>query len=383
MNSTTFFAKIREQYPTVTSFLTWLRSDEGGRIVVRDSQMTHDEPFVILHYDKLTSDMTKDHVGFFRSVIWDIREHRPVAMSPVRGLHLTKTETETETEVETFVVEDFVDGVMITMFHTGARWQLATRTQIGAQNHFYGTRAFADLFWESFACKGIRIEQLDTDVCYSWVLQHPEERIVVAPTYGIAQLWLVEQYRRKDDTLIAEPITLDARPVAHTDVHTVGEIHERVTAWSLRLKHQWQGVVARRVSDGARFKLRSDIYTVIRQLRGNQATRPYLWLERWSEGRLGTYLQIYPEEEHEAQAIVGAFKQCTQETHDYYMKVYRRHEMPLGAVPAKYRKILWDAHHAGKGAYFKDLCAFMNGQDTARKLWLVNFERRYGSGGAA
>lgn len=375
MNPTTFFKTLTATYPTADALLAWLRSDEGGRIVVRDKHVTADDPYVILHYDKESSDMTKAHVSVFRSVIWDIHINRPVAMGPVRGLHLEAADAATDT----FLVEDFVDGVMVNLFHTGARWQVATRTQLGAQNHFYGGRSFADLFWETFARKGLHLDQLDPRVCYSWVLQHPDERIVVAPNYGIPQLWLVEQYRREDGALVPEPVTLAARVAAHGDVRTVAEIRERVAALNIRHKHQCQGLVARRVSDGARFKIRCEAYDAARQLRGNQAKRPYLWLERWSEGRLGDYLRIYPEEAHDANATIGAFKQCTQEIHAYYMKVYRRHELPLGSAPAKYRKILWDAHQVGKGAYFKDLCAFMNAQDTARKLWLINFEKRYAS----
>lgn len=378
MIATTFFTTLRQTYPTADALLAWLRSDEGGRIVIRDKHTSAEDPFVVLHYDKETSDTTKAHVGLFRSVIWDVNRNEPVCMGPVRGLQLDAADA----SADTFVVEDFVDGVMLNLFHTGARWQVATRTQLGAQSQFYGTRTFADLFWETFARKGLSIDQLDKDVCYSWVLQHPEERIVVAPTYGIPQLWLVEQYRRTNGTLVPEPVTL-SKPTVHADVSTVAGICERVAALSIRHKHQFQGLVARRVSDGVRFKLRSEVYNAVRHLRGNHAKRPYLWLERWGEGRLSAYLQIYPEEAHEANAVVAAFKQCTQEIHDYYMRVYRRHELPLGSAPAKYRKLLWEVNQAGKGAYFKDLCAFMNGQDTARKLWLVNFERRYGYGVAA
>jgi hypothetical protein len=64
------------------------------------------------------------------------------------------------------------------------------------------------------------------------------------------------------------------------------------------------------------------------------------------------------------------------------MSVYRKKELPLGQAPQKYRKLLWDAHQANKGAYFPHLRQFMNEQDTARKLWLVNYATRYESAAA-
>jgi hypothetical protein len=112
-------------------------------------------------------------------------------------------------------------------------------------------------------------------------------------------------------------------------------------------------------------------------LRGNQAKRSYLWLERWSEGRLGHYLRLYPEEACDAETIVNRFKEATQELHALYLQVYRQKVMPLGQAPQKYRKLLWDLHQAGGGAYFPNARAFMNKQETPRKLWVVNYEERF------
>jgi hypothetical protein len=57
--------------------------------------------------------------------------------------------------------------------------------------------------------------------------------------------------------------------------------------------------------------------------------------------------------------------------------VYRERAFPLKEAPQKYRKLLWDARQDGTCAYFPNMRKFMNNQDTARKLWLVNYELRY------
>ena len=76
--------------------------------------------------------------------------------------------------------------------------------------------------------------------------------------------------------------------------------------------------------------------------------------------------------------MITEFKACTQELHTLYLEVYRKKVLPLGQAPQKYRKLIWEAHKAGKGAYFPQLRQFMNEQATARKLWLVNYDVRYG-----
>jgi hypothetical protein len=141
--------------------------------------------------------------------------------------------------------------------------------------------------------------------------------------------------------------------------------------------YKWQGFVLK-TADGARYKIRSREYNSARTLRGNQANRRFTWLERWSAGKLTEYLKVYPEEQHDAQAVVTAFKLATQEAYNWYQQVYRNRTVPLGQAPRKYRKLLWDAHAAGKGAFFANLRDFMNGLDIARKLWIVNFDARFG-----
>ena len=91
-----------------------------------------------------------------------------------------------------------------------------------------------------------------------------------------------------------------------------------------------------------------------------------------------TYLRMFPEEQHDADQVITEFKACTQELHTLYLEVYRKKVLPLGQAPQKYRKLIWEAHQAGKGAYFPQLRQFMNEQATARKLWLVNYDMRYG-----
>ena len=352
-----------QTFATSDELFAYLRSAAGGSLLVRD---TDTSPYAVIYYNKKTSNMALPHVQASRSVVWDKVANQAVFVAPAHGRKFGQA---VDDKVTDFVAEEFVDGVMINMFYAGGVWTLATRTQIGATNNFYGTRPFAELFWETFASVGLTQEDLNPAATYSWVLQHPEERIVVAAPYGIARLALVQ---------VTGPVSekLQAFQPEKYALATLEDVKEFVTAEGRRRGVQWQGVCLK-TADGRRYKLRSNEYDEARFLRGNQAKRPYTWLELWSRGKLPAYLRIYPEEQCDADAVITNFKGCTQELHDLYMTVYRRKELPLGQAPQKYRKLLWDAHKANKGAYFPALRQFMNEQDTARKLWLVNYEVRY------
>lgn len=372
-------SQVGRGFSTTEALFAWLRSPAGGRLLIHEDLTSLS---ALIHYDKKVSDMSMKHVPHFRSVVWDMRTNRPLSVAPPRGDPIAiLTDADMAGEA---TVEDFVDGIMINMFYdtVGNRWRIATRSQLDAPGHFYGTRSFSELFWETFNSKGLGdMSHFDPAVCYSWVLQHPQERVVVAPQYGIAGLWLVGARLIHPDGTVCELMTtqpvLDRfRPAAH-EMYTADQVRDRIYAWGRRFGYSWQGLVVK-TADGRRFKGRSAEYKAARALRGNQAKLPFLWLERWGEGRLTAYLKIYPEDAVEADAIVGRFKQATQELYDLYQRVYRRRELPLGDAPRKYRKLLWEAHAAHAGGYFKDLRTFMNEQDVARKLWLVNYDARYG-----
>ena len=374
--TTTMFNDLISRFPTSDELFAFLRSPEGGNLTIRTDKMTPEHPFALIYYEKDKSDMTLPHVGAFRSVVWNVNTNQPVCVGPARGMGLSVLPADTVLTTGDYYVEDFVDGVMLNLFHDGRQWVLATRTQLGADGHFYGTRPFRELFWEAFTAAGLdHVTDLNPAYSYSWVLQHPEERIVVAPEYGLPRLYLVAT---SGPTSALRPALQSLRPKEHSDIHSVADVMDRVTTWGKRYGAKWQGLVVYG-SGGVRYKVRSAEYTEARALRGNQPKRPFTWLERWGELKLGQYLRLYPEERVEAEALVARFKACTQELYDLYQKVYRERAFPLREAPQKYRKLLWDCHKENAGSYFPNTRTFMNKQDTARKLWLCNYEVRYGA----
>ena len=362
-------------FNTNDELFAWLRSPAGGNLMVREFAETSEyHTYAIIYYKKGVSNMSLPHVRASRSVIWDKVYREPVLVSPAHGFKFRDATPETTITG----VYEFVDGVMVNMFFSGRldKWVLATRTNLGGTNHYYGTRSFAELFWEAFDRYGFKEtaeirELFDPNLTYSWVLQHPDERIVVRPVFGLPQLTLVSP-----QSVVVFSGFKACLPLQYPELTTLEQIKEFVVAEGKRRGASWQGVVFYDDA-GNRYKLRSDEYDTARCLRGNQAKRPYVWLERWSEGRLPEYLRLFPEEEHDANEVVDSFKACTQELYNWYQKVYREHKLPLGQVPQKFRKLVWESHAAHVGSYFPSLIKFMNKQDTARKLWLVNFERRY------
>ena len=367
------YSELIAQYPTSESLFAFLKSPAGGNLVIRDNRQNPEDSTVIIHYGD-----TK--VDGFRSVVWNTRTNRPLCAAPPVSKH-TVAEDATG-----FVAEEFIDGVMLNMFWDTGRsaWRLASRSQIDAQNTFYSRRPFAELFDEAVHASSLDLNELSRDYTYSWVLQHPAERIVTLTPYGIPRVRLVQMARfleNGDQLVVKEPTTFltkafrDLLPERH-ELKTGADVTARLAAWGHRFGVQWKGLVLKN-DDGSMVTLRTTQYNEAREMRGNSAKLAFVWLERWSAMKLNQYLKIYPEEAHAANTVVESFKQCTQDAFNYYQAIYKRREYPLGKAPQKYRKLLWDIHAAHAGSYFPKLRTFMNEQDTARKLWLVNYEVRY------
>jgi hypothetical protein len=355
-------------FPTPAATFDYLRSPAGGSLMIRES-----DQYALVYYKKGNTD---PRASTFRSTVWDMQQNRPLYIAPARMLPLDALDP----DATGFTTEEFMDGFMINMFWAGEAnaWKLTTRTQLDASGHFYSKRSFAELFWEAFAGRGLTVEDLDKGMGYSWVVQHPEERVVVAPAYGIPTLTLVNVATLSPDAVLSDK--LRALQPATYPLTTVAVVREFVFTEGRRLGHQFQGVVVTHA--GQRYKMRSSQYEAARVLRGNQPKRPYAWLEHWGAGTLPAYLRLFPEEACEAEEMVGRFKECTQEAYDLYVKVYRERAFPLKEAPQKYRKLLWEARQDGTCAYFPNMRNFMNRQDTARKLWLVNYEVRYAGANA-
>ena len=360
------FASLIAAHPTYEAFEAFLRSAAGGRIQVK---YLPNDSLVLLHYEKGVSDLAIDHVRAFRSVVWNKMTHLPVSAGPFRGHAFSKL-----TDLTGLRVEEAVDGVMVNQFHDGSAWRLATHTNLGANRGFYGRRSFAELFLETQAAVGIKESNLDITVAYSWILQHPEERVVSPIPYALPRLFLIQQTAfdvAGVQTFLDLTVATALKPRIF-NVASLEDLVELVASLSRQHKHAFAGLSIRSPT-GDRYKLRAEEYQQARFLRGNQAKHAYTWMHHWTLGTLFKYLDYFPEEKAEAELLVERYKVETQNIHKLYLQIYRDRAFPLGQAPHKYRKLLFEIHQARAGAYFPNLRTFMNGQDVARKVWLLNY----------
>ena len=193
------FESLRQRFPTWEEFSTYVKTEDGGKLrVVEDAS-----DFAVLRYVKGTSNLQTAELGtgLFRSVVWNKRLNIPVCVAPAKSLP-----SYPPIGLTLASVEDFVDGFMMNAFVVAGdpTLHIATRTMMGGSNSFYSKKTFGEMFEECVAATPYRTvaaltESLvkantDTALFVSFVLQHPEHRIVskiASPSVYVAHVGTV------------------------------------------------------------------------------------------------------------------------------------------------------------------------------------------------
>jgi len=312
------------------------------------------EDFSILRYKKdfLSVDLLSTY-GLLRSVI--LSNNRIVCFSPPKSLSGEQFMKNYPTKTPNLVAEEFVEGTMINVFYNGS-WQISTRNTVGAEVKFYqsATKSFYQLFCEACSFNNFNIQTLNPDFCYSFVLQHPDNRIVVP--FNSPQLFLIAVYQidqHPDSIRIIEQNlnTVKTYGLWHTTGVKFPEIYEFTTYTELierfaspNTPYDVLGVVVKNIETGERTKFRNPIYEEVRHLRGNQPKLQYQYLSLRHSGKLPEFLKFYPETKVEMSKFRDQVHMFTNTLHQNYISCYVRKEKPLREYSDQYRTHMFKLH---------------------------------------
>ena len=392
MDSSNFFNNIAMKFSDAEAMYAHLESAEGGLLkVIRSKEQgsaSHGSAshghLVIIRYVKGVSDMKNVNTYYFRSVVWNTETHKPMSFSPFQSVPL---EPSTFVPKEGLIVEDFWDGTMINLFYDGktSQWTLATRSNVGANCRFYGPQTFYRMFWDTFAGMNLTVGMLSQQMCYSWVLQHPTNRIIVPAPIPI--LRLVQVVKIDGLALDFAPAISDFPalmnllgrriPLSGTDV-TVKALESMVAANDSVF---CQGYVVKDTATGERWKIRTPTYKMLHELRGNTPRLDFRWLELRQKGSLNAYMHHFPEDRPLFDALWNRLKAQTRVLYQTYCDVFKARSLPSRDAPKYMRKLLYDMqdHYLNRlrpaqlTLTWAECVAWVNSQDIPRQLFLANY----------
>jgi hypothetical protein len=226
------------------------------------------------------------------------------------------------------------------------------------------------MFLEAAAASRLVLDNLEKELCYSFVLQHPQNRIVVP--FRDAQLYLVGVYAIHNDPDRTYVDVHDAQQYQDTfraldttvkfpavyPLTTYASLIE--TYGTMNTSYDIVGVVMHNKETGERAKVRNPVYEQVRNLRGNQPKLQYQYLSLRKTGKVGDFLKFYPENKHEFSTFRDQVHLFTNTLFSNYISCYIKKERPLKEFPDQYRTHMYSLHQI----YLNDL--------REKKLFITN-----------
>jgi hypothetical protein len=334
-------------------------------ITVSNYSTKSNEKYRIVKYDKsILPTAQVSSYGLFRSVILNSLNN-VVGFAPPKSLLADKfMEMYSSPTDKNIIAQEFIEGTMINVFFdpsvglTGC-WQIATRSTVGANISFFkgATKTFNDMFMEACAENKLIINTLNPMFCYSFVLQHPCNRIVLP--FSKPQLYLVDVFQIVHDNGNIKSVKV--YPQNMSIVKQYGfwglttirfpEIYEFTTYSELIEKfaspntpYNIMGIVIKNCDTNERCKIRNPIYEEVRQLRGNQPKMQYQYLCLRQAGKIPEFLKFYPETKNELSGYRDQLHMFTNTLFKNYISCYVKKENPLNQYPEQYRTHMFKIH---------------------------------------
>lgn len=310
--------------------------------------------------------------GMFRSVVLNC-DNKVVSFAPPKTVDADDfmNKYKGEDQDNNIVAEEFVEGTMINVFWDptiglNGSWEITTRNTVGAESGFYkskNSKTFKEMFLEAIAATGLNINELDKELCYSFVLQHPENRIVVPFNYPA--LYLVAVYRivnNVDGTVFVYPFdnteikacvnwysTNLFFPAVYQHFSSYADMIERYA--SKNTDYKCMGIIFKNLKTGERCKVRNPNYEEVRKLRGNQPKSQYQYLSLRSSGSVGKFLTFFPEYKGEFNEYKSQVHSFTIILYQNYVSCYIKKEKPLHEFSEQFRTHMFNIHQL----YLNDL----------------------------
>jgi hypothetical protein len=382
------------------------------------------EYYKVINYNKprLTNFNEIEEYGALRSVIvnplnkvigfsppksipyWDFISKYP---SFLLGDHVEEEEKVSANAAKQVICQEFVEGTMINVFWDSciSQFVVSTKNTVGADSSFFVTnprKTFREMFEESASYVGLSINNLNNEYCYSFVMQHPENRIVTY--YEVPALHLIAVYKIIHDFDETSPsvsiVTVESvdfniargcdalRESGVQYLKTYDEIasyQEAVDKFaSVTTPYNIQGVVLVNLETGERTKARNPNFEQVKRLRGNQPKGQYQYLSLMSQGKIREFLSFYPEFSDDFLLYKDQLHKFTSQLLTHYSDCYIKKQAPLMSFPKQYRTHMYNLNTLYKsvlkpaGQFVNKLVTinYVNGLPTDHLMYAINYDMR-------
>jgi hypothetical protein len=264
------------------------------------------------------------------------------------------------------ILQEYIDGTMINVFYDIAsdppKWEIATRRVIGGRNSFTDLggvtpiKTFRELFDDCCIQTNLNLNCLDKNKCYSFVMQHPDNRIIHKVYKPL--LYLIGEYEfehRSDLSVIVKSNDIYHTSVTKTFIGTHVRFPRKfISDYHIILQElllstfETKGVIDMKHGNNLSVKYRNPNYEKVQQIKGNQSKLLYHYLELCTSpqasSKISEFIRYFPEYKTtfiEYSRRVKTLINCIYTT---YLDCYINRKFHLKDADERYKTLVYVLH---------------------------------------
>lgn len=360
---------------------------EEKNIISKD-WIFNNKKYKILKYDKSKiNPHTFNSISQFRSVI--ISNDKILSFSPEKSRNSSYFLS--FYDEKDCVAEEFVEGTMINLFYDDEieKWEIATKTSVGGNIRFFkDQKNFNTLFNEVCKYLDLDINNFCKEYCYSFVMQHPDNRFVIPITE--MSLYLIAIYKiDNENKKVYEISKIEYQNLNLPECLRYPYGHYFDTYDNLLINYAnlntstvIMGIIVRH-NNGDRTKFRNPNYEHVKKLRGNNNKLQFQYLTLHKENKVNEYLQYFPENRKLFNDYKNNLFIFTRTLLNFYIECYVKKFYQLKDCPYQYRNHMYSLHQIyltirleNKIINLQEVIKYIKSLDPARLMFSLNYHLR-------
>jgi hypothetical protein len=346
--------------------------------------------YKVYNYDKNILSCLDNFHNKYRSVVFSYPENKLMSFSPPKSIEYNefiKTYPKIGLLEENIIATEKIEGISINLFYDSRiqSWEINTKTNIGGNYWYFMEPAISNIFanisnmdahksndvsksstfYDMFLDALIQprntnlndnpwIHELPKNYCYSFVLQHPENQIIVP--IKSPKLWLVAIYEIRNNCAIhipffeyrTWPILMSMIGVIdfprELRINSYEELQNDIAKYKNHPFRFTKGIVLWNEKTGDRTLLNNPIYNELSKLREIFPGFQYEYFCMKHIGKIAEYLEYFPHYRKKVLAMENIYDDYVKTLHACYMNVYVFKTEDILTISDYYRLFIEELH---------------------------------------
>jgi len=328
----------------------------------------------IIHYNKnkLNHDFNAYIYNYCRSIVVN-QNNKVICFSPPKSIKFDMFKKIYPEKTSDIIASEIIEGTMINVFwdpdDSSGKWNVSTKRILGATKGFYNKMTFLDMFLETLKDINLDLNDLDKSYCYSFVLQHPNNRIVIY--FGKPYLYLISVFKITNHFYDYSPYYLKSVVITSIDTNIIKEnysvaasflrfpLHYQSDSYdelietyaSKKTHHYTVGVMFYHTLTGTRSKHINMNYLYVKDLRGKHPALLYNFIVLLKSSNIQNFLYYYPEYMNSFFVYNNILDQFINTLYYYYENCFILKKIKIGRIPYYYKINLLNINNENLGKF--------------------------------